>query len=123
VTMTWTPAVMKFANAIRIAEGSPIEWNNPGSLTGADRGAFPVTGTANKEGVWKFMYASDGYNALCVKVERILCGLSHVYPLTMTLAEVGLKYSGGNPAWAENVAKELGVPVTMTLAEWVAANP
>jgi hypothetical protein len=121
--VTWPANVIQFANAIKVAEGSDPAWNNPGDLTGADRGTFQVVGLANAEGVWKFMYPEDGWNALCIKVERMLTGRSRVYPLTMTLAEVGMQYSGGDPNWAENVAAELSIPITTTLAEWVAANP
>lgn len=124
MAMTWTDAVVKFANAIKVAENSPPEWNNPGSLTGADKGTFQVAGFGNAERVWKFVYAEDGWNALCIKVNRILSGRSLVYPLAMTIAEFGVKYSGsqdGNEG--RNVAAELGVPETMSLGEWVAANP
>lgn len=121
--MNWPASVTKFCNAIKIAEGSNPDWNNPGDLTGADKGNFQVWGTANSEGVWKFVYAADGWNALCIKVNRILMGHSLVYPLVMTISELGMKYSGKDPNWAKNVAAELGVPETMTIGEWVEANP
>jgi hypothetical protein len=124
MAMTWPDAVVKFANAIKVAENSPPEWNNPLSLTGADKGSFRVLGTANAEGVWKFATYEDGWNAGCTKVYRFLSGRSLVYHLAMTIAEFGVTYShsqDGNEG--RNVAAELGVPETMSLGEWVAANP
>ena len=115
--MTWPNNVIKIALAIKKAEGSNPDWNNPGDLTGADAGIFPTCGIANSEGVLKFVNAEDGWNALCIKVNRMLAGKSHVYPLTMTLAELGMKYSGKDPNWAKNVAAELHVPETITIQE------
>ena len=120
--MTWPNNVIKIALAIKVAEGSNPEWNNPGDLTGADAGNFPTCGTANAEGVLKFVNAEDGYNALCIKVNRMLAGKSSVYSLSMTLAEVGLKYSGRDPNWARNVAAYLNVPETITVAELADAD-
>ena len=113
----WPDNVIRVAKAFAVAEGSNPSWNNPGDLTGADCGAFLTCGTANAEGVWKFVNEADGWTALYIKVARMLAGKSKVYPLDMMLEQVGLKYSGGDPNWAINVAKELGVSVTTTLRE------
>lgn len=113
----WSPAVLAFANAVKIAEGSNPDWNNPGDLTGADAGSFVTLGIANSEGVLKFARAEDGWNALCMKLARMLTGMSHVYPLSMTLEQVGMKYSNGDPNWAKNVCAELKIPEATTLAE------
>ena len=115
--MTWPPMVLKLAAAITKAEGSPPEWNNPGDLTGSDAGGFQTLGPANAEGVWKFADLSDGTTALYVKVARMLAGQSRIYTPDMTLAQVGMKYSGGDPNWGKNVAAELGVPETTTLGQ------
>ncbi len=124
--MEWSPQVLKFAHAISVAEGFgppgnlPTRANNPGDLTGIDKGSFATNGTANKEGVWNFVNLVDGWSALYLKVDRILRGASKVYPLTMTLEEMGTRYAGvGKPEWAINVAKDLGVPVTMTLQQFI----
>ena len=119
----WPNSVLQLAKAIAHAEGFgppenlPTRANNPGDLTGLDAAGFPTNGTANDEGVWNFVNLADGWEALYIKVNRMLAGRSAVYPLTMTLEQVGLKYSGGNPDWAANVAAFLGVPTTTTLAE------
>lgn len=117
MSLEFSPSVIRLAKAIKVAEGSPLEYNNPGDLTGVDRGSFPVLGTANTEGVWKFVNAEDGWNALCLKLARIFAGHSTIYPLTMTLAEMGLKYSSGDPNWSKNVATALHVPETITLQD------
>jgi hypothetical protein len=119
----WPNSVIKFAQAIAKAEGFgladaiPTIANNPGDLTGKDAGSFPTMGTANMEGVIKFMNLQDGWTALYVKVSRMLAGGSKVYTPNLTLAQVGMLYSGGDKNWATNVAAELGVPETTTLAE------
>lgn len=118
----WPENVLRLANAIRIAENSPIEWNNPGSLKSGDAGGFQLNGVGNAEGVVKFVNADDGWDALCVKINRILAGRSLTYPLSMTLAEMGMRYSGNDPNWAVNVARELGVSQDITLADLALSN-
>jgi len=105
------------AKAISVAEGSNPAWNNPGDLTGEDAGSFETNGTANSDGVWRFVNNVDGWLALYIKVNRMLLGRSEVYHLTDTLEIVGEKYSGGDPNWAKNVAAYLGVPESTTLAQ------
>jgi hypothetical protein len=112
---TYPDSVLKFAKAISVAEGSKPEWNNPGDLT--SHFGFPVTGTANSEGVLIFQNAEDGQEALYRQVSLMLTGKSKVYKLTDTLEQVGLKYAGGDGNWAKNVGAYLGIPLTTTLAE------
>jgi len=125
---SWPEPVVKFAEAISKAEGFgvagavPTSYNNPGDLTGADRGAFPVVG-CNAEGIWHFVNVEDGWQSLYVKVARMLSGRSRIYPLEFTIEQVGLTYAHGDPSWGRNVAAALGVEPTLTLAEWVAENP
>lgn len=125
---TWPNNVVRIAQAIAKAEGFgipgaiPTLANNPGDLTAGDAGSFPTLGTMNEEGVIHFANLADGWTRLYVKVTRMLGGQSAVYPLTMTLEQVGLKYSGGDPNWATNVAAALGVSVTITLQELSQVN-
>jgi hypothetical protein len=115
--------VLKFAKVISVAEGFgqpdaiPTKANNPGDLTAGDAGGFQTTGVMNKEGVVRFANLSDGWLALYVKVNRILEGHSSAYPLSLTLEQMGLKYSGGDPNWSKNVANYLGINEGITLAE------
>ena len=120
--MNWPNNVVKFALAIKTAEGSNPDWNNPGDLTGADAGAYKTCGIANSEGVLKFANAEDGWNALCFKINRMLSGKSSVYTHDMTLQAVGMKYSHNDPNWSKNVAAALGVPETITLSELADAD-
>lgn len=114
---------MRFAQAVSVAEGFgipgaiPTTANNPCDLSVGDSGSFETDGVANKENVVRFVHLEDGWQAAYVKFNRILAGRSLVYPLTMTLAEMGLRYSGGDPNWSANVAKELGVSTETTLAD------
>lgn len=119
----WPDSVLKVAKAFSVAEGFgdpdavPTRANNPGDVTGADANGFQTNGVVNKEGVVRFVNLVDGWEALYVKVNRMLSGKSYVYPLTMTLEQVGMKYSGGDVNWAQNVADYLGVPTTTTLTQ------
>jgi hypothetical protein len=120
----WSNSVLKFARAIAHAEGFgdpdaiPTKANNPGDLTGADGGSLRVIGTMNKEGVLHFENLDDGWLALHIKVDRMLSGKSKVYPLTLTLEQVGIRYSGSDSGdWARNVASYLGVTPQTTLQE------
>lgn len=95
-----------------VAGSIPQRANNPGDLELGDIG-FGKLG----EGVTVFDSAAAGWNALYAQIARMLTGKSHVYALDMTLAQVGLEYSGGDPNWSKNVAALLKVPETITLAE------
>jgi hypothetical protein len=113
--VTWPPAVLKFAAAIKVAEGSNPAWNNPGDLTYSM--GFPVLGVVNSEGVLHFVNLADGEYVLNHQCYLMLSGRSHIYQLSWSLARTGVKYSGGNANWALNVSRELGVPVATTLAQ------
>jgi hypothetical protein len=126
----YPPAVLKLAKAISVAEGFgvpgavPTRANNPGDLTGTDCGSFQTSGKANAEGVWIFTNLADGWEALYLKVNRMLAGKSAIYHLGDTIETLAGKYTGGDnaEAWAANVAAFLGVTVTTTLAELAAAG-
>lgn len=118
----WSDAVCRFAKAVAHAEGFGVEGaiptraNNPGDLTGADAGSFETNGKLG-EGIWVFRDVRDGWDALCVKIDRIFRGKSVIYPLTMALDAFGRRYSGGDENWAVNAASFLGVPVETTLQQ------
>lgn len=111
----WPNPVVRLATAISVAEGSNPDWHNPGDLTYAHGHA--TTGVANKEGVLIFVRPQDGWEALYHEVGLMLSGRSHIYKLTDTLEQVGLKYSGGDTNWSKNVAAYLGVPESTTLQQ------
>lgn len=101
------------ARAIAFAEGSPASWNNPGDLTKSF--GYPNEGPQNTAGVLKFSTLEDGWRALYVQMQDILDGNSH-FRLTETLEDFGMTWAG-DPNWAVNVAKQLGVTTNTTLAE------
>jgi hypothetical protein len=101
--------IFDLASAIAVAEGSDPDWNNPGDLTYAF--GYPTLGTANSAGVLKFQNCADGWYALYHQLGLIVSGGS-MYTLDTTLADFGMKYSGGDPNWATNVAKALGGGIT-----------
>lgn len=105
----------RVAAAIARAEGFYVAGsisqraNNPGDLELGDLGHGKLG-----EGITVFADVDDGWDALYHQVRGMLDGRSHVYTQKMTLAEVGMKYSG-DPNWAVNVAAGLDVPTTITL--------
>jgi len=111
----WPDSVIRLAKAISVAEGSNPAWCNPGDMTYAH--GFPTKGTVNADGVLWFCQVDDGWQALYHEVSLMLTGRSHVYSLTNTLQQVGVKYSNGDANWAVNVANYLGVPESTTLQE------
>jgi hypothetical protein len=123
--MTEFPSsVMKVAKAISVCEGFglpnalPTRANNPGDVTTGDAGGFQISGVMNNEGVVRFVNLADGWQALYLKVARMLAGKSKVYPLTMTLEEMGRRYSGSTDgAWAKNLAEQLGLTLNSTIAD------
>lgn len=118
--------VTRLAQAIATAEGFQVEGsvpcraNNPGDLTDDGDVGCGLIHTSGPNGAAITVYpdASAGWQALFKKVRRMLEGGSRVYPVRVTLMEVGLKYAG-SAQWAMNVAKQLGVDTSMTLADLV----
>jgi hypothetical protein len=96
--------IFDVAAAIALAEGSNPDWNNPGDLTISF--GYPTVGTANSAGVLKFQNCADGWNALYKQLSAIVSGNSR-YSLSDSIADFGAGYSGGDPNWAVNVAREL----------------
>lgn len=109
--------VNRIAVAIAHAEGYyvngsiPQRANNPLDLELGDIGYGTI------EGKTIFLNAILGWQAGYNQVTRMLSGKDDLYPATMTLAEAGLRYSGGDPNWSKNVAAALGVAESITLAE------
>lgn len=112
-TSDLTTVVEALAQAIATAEGFFVSGslsqrsNNPGDLTDAN-GSIEV-----------FPTASDGWNALRRQVESMFDGSSRFYNPSMSLADIGQIYAGGDPAWSSNVAAALGVSVDTTLNQLV----
>lgn len=114
--------VTALGQAIAQAEGFgtpgavPTLANNPGDIT--DTGWPGDTGRTMGAGIRVFATAADGWNALYGKLNNILAGGSSEYPLSLTFAEFGTIWAGGDPNWVNNVAGELGVDPSSTLAQF-----
>lgn len=126
--------VKRFADAIAHAEGFyevrpdgdpnlPQRCNNPGDLT--DDGDIGY-GTARSKGfgaanITIYPSAIDGWNALYRKIRRALSGSSRTYTLDMSIEQFGWTYAR-DVKWAPNVAARLGIPLSTTLVDLVAAD-
>jgi hypothetical protein len=114
--------VIKVARAFAKAEGFgkpgavPTRAHNPGDLTDDGDVGLGTIHTSGEFGAKITIYANDtdGWAALYRKVRRMLSGASHTYLLTMTIADVAIKYSG-DPNWGKIVARDLGVEPSTTL--------
>jgi hypothetical protein len=123
-TSGFSSATLFFAQAIAAAEGFgvagsvPFRAHNPGDLSKGDlgdTGSYLLAG--GTEHIIVFPSDSDGWVALYAKLQNIVDGKSKVYNLGMTIREMGLKYSGGDPNWAVNVSNYLGVSEDIILGE------
>lgn len=108
-----SPAVVKIAEAIAIAEGFfvpdsiPNRYNNPGDIEEA--------GTKVN-----YLTIQDGWNALYRQIEMMIDGRSHIYNPNMQWTTIGKLYTGEQTYmnWVENVCRILQVSVTSTLAAY-----
>lgn len=107
------------AQAIAREEGSNSKYNNPGDIL--DTYGYPTNGTFGA-GLPIFVNAADGVNALYTKLENIMNGGSSVYPLSLTFAQFGSLYAGGDDTWANNVASILGITTDTTLGDYFSSS-
>lgn len=127
---TWPSGdrVWSVCQAIAFAEGAnvpgsvPDASNNPGDLSKGDEWGQDVTGydtTADGENLILFSTKQGGWQALYDKINNIASGKSSVYSADWTWQQIAAKYAANSGDWASNVASELGVSETSTLAEYV----
>lgn len=105
-------------------EGSvPQRANNPFDLTDEGNIGNGVIQTGGPAGAAITIYATpaDGWAAGARKLRRMLSGASLVYLLSMSIEEVGMKWSE-DPNWGKNVAAKLGVSPDTTLEQLVQAD-
>lgn len=111
------------ANAIATAEGYgvpgaiPTLANNPGDLVLGNQG-YGVMGN----GITVFPTVQSGYDALNNQIGLIQSGQSAVYSQNESIAQIGNTWSGGNPAWANNVASSLGVSPSTPVSQIASPN-
>jgi hypothetical protein len=101
----------------------PARANNPGDLSDDKDIGNGVIHTAGPAGASITIYSNpaDGWAALERKVRRMLSGASLVYLLSMSIEEVGMKWSEDSN-WGKNVAAKLGVSPDTTLEQLVQAD-
>src|SRR5271167_4609971 len=126
--MTPETLIQAFCTAIAHAEGFYVEGsvpqkaNNPGDLTDDGDVGLGVISTTGPMGARITIYPTveAGWAALTKKCARMLNGASEVYLLSMTIQQVGMKWSG-SATWGINVAMRLGSYVSpqTTLAEFI----
>lgn len=120
--------IQEFAEAVADEEGFydgtndiPVRANNPCDITDNGDVGCGVIQTAGAEGAKITIYPTlaAGWTAAYTKFSRMLNGESEVYPPTLTLVQVGMKYSG-NPTWGVNIAARLHVSPGITIQQLVA---
>lgn len=119
---TSLPTLTPLASAIAQSEGYgvpgaiPTVANNPGNLELGDVGY----GTANAAGgnqITIFGSLADGAAALENQLNKIFNGTSSNYTPDMSLSQFGQIYSGGNPAYGNQLASTLGVSPSTPLSQ------
>jgi hypothetical protein len=118
--------IERFAKSVGVAEGFgvagsiPTRANNPGDITDDGDLGYGVIRSVGPHGAPITIYptVSDGWSALYRKIRRAASGASEVYLLTMTIAEIGEKWSG-DPIWAKNFSADFGCSSADTLGALV----
>lgn len=102
--------LQELADAIGSAEGYgvsgaiPTRANNPGDLKLGDIGYGTIG-----QGITVFPNAAAGNQALINQLQKIQNNTSRYYNSDMSIAQIGQTWSGGDPAWSNNVSKSVGV--------------
>lgn len=118
-----TQTLDSFAQAIAKAEGFgqkgviPTRYHNPGDIKAIHGYRFYGQVGVGKGGHIVFRNDAAGWYALREQVSKMACGESRVYSPQMSLYQIGRRYAGNYKVWSKNVAKNLGVRPSTTLAE------
>jgi hypothetical protein len=91
----------------------PQSSNNPGDIEIGD------IGEGTRYGKTIFKNPVSGWLCLFEQIEKMVNGKSQYYKPTMTFAQMGLIYSGGNNQYARNICAFLGIDTTKTLGEYL----
>jgi hypothetical protein len=117
------------SHAIAAAEGFgiphtiPTRYHNPGDLKSRP-GITPLPGQVRigKAGHIVFVNDAAGWTALHEYLTKIAEGRSRHYTASMTLYATSRVYAQAWRPWLRIVTKQLGVPATTRLNEFVASN-
>jgi len=109
--------VAEIGVAIARAEG----WFTPGSLPQRLNNPGALKDSSGQ--LRSFSSAEEGWSASYNQVRLMLTGESRYYNPDMPIIDIAWIYTGGdNPAaWASTVAGELGIEITETLNDYLAA--
>jgi hypothetical protein len=94
--------------AIARAEGAKPELHNPGNIVDFNTGKIK-----------KFETDEEGEEALRKQLHRISEGINPNFEPGISLRDAGLIYSNGDPNWAKNVSKMMGVHQDVMFADLV----
>lgn len=124
-----TDLIWNIVAAVALAEGynggpgvAPYDLNNPGDLSPGDEAGQEIGGAPqvhDGSAIICFALAEGGFQALYTKFSNIVNGRSHVYPASMTWAQVAAKFAGNAGTWLTNVTGYLGVTAQSTPAQYV----
>lgn len=115
-----------FAHAVADAEGFgvkhaiPTRCHNPGDIRIFVKGVhYPGQVGVTRHGYVIFKNDAAGFAALKVLLTKIYNGQSKHYKPDMSIAKIGKIYASGSRVWGRNVARNLGVEPTVTLAAFL----
>lgn len=124
MTLSPTTAEQKLFDAISVAEGwgipgaIPTRANNPLDITDVGQKLAGDTGQRlGSAGVIVFDTVENGTAAGYAQVRRMLSGTDSLWPVELTLTQVGARYANDAISWPANVASQLGVGIDATLGE------
>jgi len=122
--------VVSLAQAIAKAEGFgvrgalPTRYHNPGDLKVEVAGQrYPGQCGIGTGSHVRFCSDRAGWIALYHQLDRVAVGESKHYTPDMTLAQFAKKYARDWRHWVKNVARNLNVSTTTTLAEYLELPP
>ena len=122
--------VALFATAVAHAEGFgvpraiPTRYHNPGNIRSTRTGHHYAGQIGlNRSGYVIFKNDAYGWKALREQLVLMASGQSAHYNTHMTITSVAKMYATGWRTWSKNVAKQLGVEPTTTLAEFFNLEP
>ena len=111
-----------FAQAVAKAEGFgvkgtiPTRCHNPGDIRSFAQGVhYPGQVGLNRNGYVIFKNDAAGFAVLKTLIRKMVSGESKHYSPDMTITKIGKVYAGSR-VWAKNVAHNMGVEPTVTLA-------
>lgn len=95
----------------------PNRFHNPGDIRSKLRHGYTGQVGLSPHGYVIFAKDEYGWIALRSQIQKLVEGKSRLYDKRMTFRQMGRLYAE-SPQWPRTLCKILGVPTTMTLAEY-----